>query len=110
MIKANVEEDNETTMARFLSGLSREIHDIIEMQAYDDIEEMLHKAILVEQQIKRRGYSRSNYGVGTFSARPIEEKSIVKPKEFPKPFDARPDTRGKAKASTTRTREVNCFK
>ena len=34
MIRANVEEDREATMARFLLGLNREIHDKVEMQHY----------------------------------------------------------------------------
>ena len=32
MIRVNVEEDREATMARFLLGLNREIHDKVEMQ------------------------------------------------------------------------------
>ena len=35
MIRANVEEDREATMARFLLGLNREIHDKVEMQHYE---------------------------------------------------------------------------
>ena len=31
MIRANVKEDREATMARFLLGLNREIHDKVEM-------------------------------------------------------------------------------
>ena len=31
MIRANIEEDREATMARFLHGLNREIHDKVEM-------------------------------------------------------------------------------
>jgi hypothetical protein len=34
MIRANVEEDREATMARFLHGLNREIADVVEMQHY----------------------------------------------------------------------------
>jgi hypothetical protein len=32
MIRANVEEDREATMARFLHRLNREIADVVEMQ------------------------------------------------------------------------------
>jgi hypothetical protein len=34
MIRANVEEDREAAMARFLHGLNREIADVVEMQHY----------------------------------------------------------------------------
>lgn len=42
MIKANVEEDCEVTMARFLSGLKIEIVSMIELQRYVELEDMLH--------------------------------------------------------------------
>ena len=34
MIRANIEEDGEATMARFLAGLNREIANIVELQHY----------------------------------------------------------------------------
>ena len=48
MIRVNVEEDREATMARFLNGLNREIADKVELQHYMEIEEMVHKAIKIE--------------------------------------------------------------
>ena len=59
MIRANVEEDREATMARFLNGHNREIADKVELQHYVEIEEMVHKAIKIEQQLKRRGNTRA---------------------------------------------------
>ncbi|GKV34688.1 hypothetical protein SLEP1_g43040 [Rubroshorea leprosula] len=38
MIRANVEEDREATMARFLQGLNLDIHDRVEMQHYVELE------------------------------------------------------------------------
>ena len=58
MIQANVEEDREATMTRFLHGLNREIHDKVEMEHYVELEDMVHKAIKVERQLKRRGITR----------------------------------------------------
>ncbi|GKV07002.1 hypothetical protein SLEP1_g18814 [Rubroshorea leprosula] len=40
MIKANVKEDREATMVRFLQGLNLDIHDWLEMQHYVEIEDM----------------------------------------------------------------------
>ena len=48
MIKANVEDDRETTMARFMNGLNWEIADKVELQHYVEIEEMVHKALKIE--------------------------------------------------------------
>ena len=36
MIRANVEEDREATMARFIGGLKKEIVDVVELQHYID--------------------------------------------------------------------------
>ena len=55
MLRACISEDREATMARFLGGLNREIQDSVEMQHYLEMEEMLDKTILVEQQVKRKG-------------------------------------------------------
>ena len=58
MIKADVDEPRDATMARFLSGLNRDIQDRMELQEYATVEQMLHKAILIEQQVKRKNYSK----------------------------------------------------
>ena len=42
MIRANVEKDRKATMARFLSGLNRDIANVIELQHYVEIEDMVH--------------------------------------------------------------------
>ena len=54
MIWANVEEDREATMARFLNGL-RDIANVVELQNYVELEDMVHMAIKVERQLKRKG-------------------------------------------------------
>ena len=55
MIRANVEEDKEATMARFLNGLNRDIANVVELQHYVELEDMVHMAIKVERQLKMKG-------------------------------------------------------
>ena len=55
MIRANVEEDRKATMARFLNGLSRDIANVVELEHYVELEEMVHMAMKVERQLKRKG-------------------------------------------------------
>ena len=50
-----MEEDGETIMARFVVGLNREIANIVELQHYVELKDMVHMAIKVENQLKRRG-------------------------------------------------------
>ena len=57
MIRANVEEDWEATMSRFSSGLNPEIANQVELREYVELDEMVHIAIKIEHQLKRRGSS-----------------------------------------------------
>ena len=55
MIRANVDEDREATMARFLSGLNKNIADLVELQHYVEIEDMVNVAMKIKRQLKRKG-------------------------------------------------------
>jgi len=44
MIKVKIKEDNEVTMTQFLSGLKSDIRDILKLQEYVEMEDLLHKA------------------------------------------------------------------
>lgn len=54
MIKAEIEEDEEVTMARFMGGLNQEIANLVELYHYDHLEDMLQIAQNVKKQLKRR--------------------------------------------------------
>ncbi|XP_071939939.1 uncharacterized protein [Coffea arabica] len=69
MLRANVQEDPEATMARFLSGLRPDIAERVELQHY-----------IVEQRLKRRGTTRSNFGNITYSTnRPFQPRNDSRP-------------------------------
>jgi hypothetical protein len=55
MIQANVEKDRKATMARFLNGLNLDITNMVELKRYIEMEDMVHMAIKVERQFKRKG-------------------------------------------------------
>jgi hypothetical protein len=55
MIRANVIEDREATMAKVLNKLNRDIANVVELQHCVELEDMIHIATKVERQIKRRG-------------------------------------------------------
>jgi len=52
-IRANIMKDKETTMTRFLNGLNREITNVVEIQYYVELEDMVHMASKVERWLKR---------------------------------------------------------
>ena len=45
MTRENIEEDQEATMARFLVGLNWEIQNVVELQHYVELEDVVHMAI-----------------------------------------------------------------
>ena len=118
MIWANVEEDREVTMTRFLLGLNREIHGRVEMHHYMELEDMVHMAIKVEQQLKRGdgtpiGHnSRSNPWKPSSSRKEDKPQtsSTFKHKSEPKAENPSHVSQGKIDNSTSQNRDIKCFK
>ncbi|KAJ9175369.1 hypothetical protein P3X46_013932, partial [Hevea brasiliensis] len=118
MIRANVKEDREATMARFLNGLNKEIAHIVELHHYVELEDMVHMAMKVERQLK----SKSKFGgnAGTSSSwksnwkKEDREKDVSKYKkneEKEKKVEKKfVESKGKEVATTTRNRDVKCFR
>ena len=42
-------------MVRFLNGLNRDIANVVKLQHYMELEDMVHMAIKVERQLERKG-------------------------------------------------------
>jgi len=60
LVRANIEKETEDTMAHFLSGLNPDIRYVVELQEYVELDDLLHKAVWVEQQLKRKSAARRN--------------------------------------------------
>ena len=52
MIRANVTEDDEQTMTRFLNGLNHPIKKIADFQPYSNLIELVHQATKAERQVQ----------------------------------------------------------
>ena len=61
MMRVGIREDETVTIARFISGLSLEIRDRVELIPYRDFYDLVQICIKVEQQILRKGLGRSSY-------------------------------------------------
>ncbi|KAK7379836.1 hypothetical protein VNO78_34256 [Psophocarpus tetragonolobus] len=110
IIQAQIEEDSELTMARFLSGLNHDIRDVVELQEFVEMEDLLHKAIQVEQQIKRKSTTRSSTGYNASNW-----KDRVKKEGAASSSNASLSNHGKTPQKQPehppkKTREVKCFK
>ena len=62
IITVKVEKDREAAMARFLNSLNRDIADVVELQHYEELEDMVHMAIKVERQLKCKGAAKYTLG------------------------------------------------
>ena len=49
MISANGNEDEEVTMSRFFNGLNRDIVNVVQLQSYVELEELVHLSIKVKK-------------------------------------------------------------
>ncbi|RDX89036.1 hypothetical protein CR513_29290, partial [Mucuna pruriens] len=60
LMRANVLESNESIMARFLHGLNRKIHDIVELYHYTSLDNPVHQA--TRRRLASKGsYPNSSY-------------------------------------------------
>ena len=66
MIRANIMEDEEQTMARFLNGLNYSIKKIADFQPYNNLLELVHQATKAERQVqedyKYSKFNSKNFG------------------------------------------------
>jgi len=109
-IRANVEEDDEATMARFLHGLNHDISDIVELHHYVEMDELVHQAIKVEQQLKRKSQARRNST--TFNSQSWKDKTKKEGASSSK--EATVENKGKtitsSSSSVSTNKSVKCFK
>ncbi|XP_027155217.1 uncharacterized protein LOC113755410, partial [Coffea eugenioides] len=119
MLRADIMEDREATMARFLNGLRPEIADQVELHHYVELGDLVEKAIKIERRIKRRGLTRSYSNFSPSYLRTTPPKKEDKGPSNSIPSRPRPDmTKWESKATPKtaiesimgRNRDTRCFK
>nr|KYP49120.1 hypothetical protein KK1_029151 [Cajanus cajan] len=61
LMRAGIWEEEDITIARFLSGLTFEIRDKVELLPYRDLNDLVQLCIKVEQQNLRKNFKTSSY-------------------------------------------------
>ena len=122
LIRANIDEDREATMARFLCGLNREIINVVELQHYVELKDMVSMAMKVERQLKRgriakqdsNSYSgspsnwKSKWGA---SSNPAENTySKFKDEKGSSKNQGDSKERGNSSSQPQRNRDIKCFR
>ncbi|KAK5785126.1 hypothetical protein PVK06_039678 [Gossypium arboreum] len=81
MIRTDVEKDREVSMARFLAGLNQDIINIVELQPYVEFIDMVHMAISLGKQLKKKGTT------GPLSILFLHQSGVKEPTKKIPPFD-----------------------
>jgi len=117
LIRANLVEEREATMARFLHGLNHDIRDVVELQPYVELEDLVHQAMKVEQQLKRKGTMKK--GVSTYNSKGWKEnskkegshsKGIIAAPSGKDPSKSPINSTNGSSSTTSRHRNIKCFK
>ncbi|XP_024007244.1 uncharacterized protein LOC112083449 [Eutrema salsugineum] len=119
MNSLELEESEEALMAQFIDGLQERIARKVERAQYSGLHELLHLAVQVEQQIKRKtaltSRNRTSQPWNASSSKPVDKGKAVeiesrfkgKGTEAPKFNRAE---QGKSSNPTSRTRDITCFR
>ena len=103
-------------MARYLASLNQEITNVVELQHYVELEDMVHMAMKVERQLKRRVSSRFGVATPSGSSSPwkaserIESELQTKSQPLKKKEDVPDVVKGKLDSQTSKRSELRCFK
>ena len=65
MIMVNVVEDRKATMVWFLNRLNIEITNVVELHHYIKVEDMVHMAMKMKRQLRRKGHVRPTFNLGS---------------------------------------------
>lgn len=74
MIRANVIEERGITMSRFVQELNDDIIDVVKLNCCVEMEKVVHLAIKVEQQLKRKGVKKSSSNLNSSSWKESNKK------------------------------------
>ena len=68
LTKINMHNSEESTITRFVSGLRREIQDIVELYEYSSLEKVISLAIKVESQLLQQTYFKNTHNDGFYKS------------------------------------------
>jgi len=67
LLKVNLKESEEAMIARFVSGLRRDIQDIVELQEYSSLGSLIHLAMKVEAQLAKKNAFKNDPNDGYYN-------------------------------------------
>jgi len=85
LTKIDMHENEESKIARFVSGLRREIQNVVELYEYSSLEKLVHLAIKVESQILKKTSFKTTHNDGFYHSS-WKDKNKTSLKTFPSNF------------------------
>jgi len=97
MIREGIDEKEDITIVRFLSGLNLDIRDRLELLPYRDLNDLFHIGIKVEQQLMMKSFSKGDL----VSFESYAKKEFKKDKDEPYNNLAKEHDKGKGESVYT---------
>jgi len=116
LTKIEMHENEESKITRFVSGLRREIQDMVELYEYSSLEKLVHLAIKVESQFLKKTSFKTTHNDGFYKTS-WKDKNQTSSKTFPSnlvkettynPRVSKPSP--STPKSSTQTSSKKCFK
>jgi len=82
LTKVDMHESEESKMVRFVSGLRRDIQDVVELYEYSSLEKLVFLAIKVESQLSKKTFSKTTHNDGYYQSS-WKNKTKFSSKTFP---------------------------
>ncbi|XP_068489409.1 uncharacterized protein [Phaseolus vulgaris] len=114
LIRLNMDESEEAKIARFVSGLRRDIQDVVELQEYSSLENVVHLASKIENQLARKNAfknsSKDNYYHSSWKNKNNSFSNIPSKDSTFKPRESKPSTSNSRPKSPPKSSSKKCFK
>ncbi|XP_068477133.1 uncharacterized protein [Phaseolus vulgaris] len=109
-----MDESEEAKIARFVSGLRRDIQDVVELQEYSSLQNVVHLASKIENQIARKNAfknsSKDSYYHSSWKNTNKSFSNIPSKDSTFNPRDPKPSTSTSRPKSPTKSSSTKCFK
>ena len=110
LIRIDMHENEEAKMARFVSGLRRDIQNVGELHEYSSLQNLVHLAIKVESQLSKKNAFKNTHNDDHYNnSRKNENKSFSKYPPQESSFKTR-DSKPSTSKSPTKSPSKKCFK
>jgi len=83
LIRSNIQDDEDALIVRFLNRLNRDACDEVEHHTCENLQELVHHAIKVEQQFRRKeqySYHDKSYSYSSYKWKDIEKSKGSRPR------------------------------